>query len=95
MTERHTSDGATEPLTVAIDNAVSLTGIPRTTIYQLLRDDKIEARKVGRRTLIVWSTLKLYVESQPRAEFRPLTNRKRPSSDDAEAIVRRYPVGAD
>ncbi len=51
-------DPATEPLTVRICEAVRLTGISRSALYELIRDGRVETVKVGRSTLVRYRSLK-------------------------------------
>lgn len=59
-----------KPLAVTIPEAVQLTGISRSTIYEALKRREIAARKCGRRTLLLYTDLEAYVSSLPpfRAE---------------------------
>ncbi len=50
-----------EPLTVTIPTARSITGLGTTTIYQLIKDNRLQTVKVGRRTLVTYSSLKALV----------------------------------
>jgi hypothetical protein len=59
-----------EPLTVTIPNASLRTGISRSELYRLMAARKITARKSGKRTLLIWSSLKAHVEALPPATFR-------------------------
>lgn len=56
------SDLPTEPLTVRVSTAVKLTGIPRTTLYELIRDGQIETVKIGRSTLIPYRCLRRLID---------------------------------
>lgn len=44
----------------------ALNGLSRTTIYALLKEGKLEARKLGRRTLIEDASLRRLIEALPR-----------------------------
>ena len=48
----------TEPLCVRISAAVKLTGIGRSTLYELINAGEIETVKVGRSTFILFRSLK-------------------------------------
>jgi hypothetical protein len=51
-------------------NAVSaFTGgsISRTRAFELIRTGQIDARKIGRRTVIIADSLRAYIERQPRS----------------------------
>lgn len=52
----------TEPLSVRIADAVKLTGIPRTTLYELIGAGSIETVKIGRSTFILYPSLKRLFE---------------------------------
>ena len=58
-------------LTVTIPDAVRISGLSRSEIYRRLGTGDIEGRKSGSRTLIVWASLKAYIDCLPAAEFRP------------------------
>jgi len=51
-----------EPISVRIAIAVKLTGIPRTTLYELIRSGEIETVKIGRSTFIPYRCLKRLIE---------------------------------
>lgn len=48
----------TEPLSVRVADAVKLTGIPRTTLYELIGRGTIDTVKIGRSTFILYASLK-------------------------------------
>ena len=54
-------------ISVTIREAVQLTGIGRSSLYELFREGKIQPRKSGKRTLIILEELKRYIESLPTA----------------------------
>lgn len=62
---------AINPISVTIRQATEISGLPRSTIYILLSQRKIKAVKVGRRTLILFDSLRGYLEGAPAAEFPP------------------------
>jgi excisionase family DNA binding protein len=53
------------PLTLTIPNAVEVSGMSRTAIYEALKAGRLVAVKAGRRTLIRYSSLTDYVGSLP------------------------------
>ena len=53
------------PIAVTIPEAVKLTGMSRTAIYEALRKQEISARKAGRRTLIAFVDLEAYLAGLP------------------------------
>ena len=53
------------PLLVTIPDAVKLSGLSRTAIYDALKRQDISARKAGRRTLISFADLTAYLANLP------------------------------
>ena len=53
------------PLAVTIAEAVKLSGMSRTAIYEALKRREITARKAGRRTLISFADLEAYLARLP------------------------------
>jgi excisionase family DNA binding protein len=51
-------DDSLEPISVRIATAVKLTGIGRSTLYELIGSGEIETVKIGRSTLIPYRSLK-------------------------------------
>lgn len=58
----------TTPIAVTIPDAVRISGMSRTSIYEALKRGDLSARKAGRRTLIQFSDLQAYLASLP--EYR-------------------------
>jgi excisionase family DNA binding protein len=58
------------PLAVTIKEGARLTGMSRTRIYELIGENRLEAVKAGRRTLLRMASLQDYMASLPRAEIR-------------------------
>jgi excisionase family DNA binding protein len=50
-----------EPVSVRIATAVKLTGIGRSTLYELIKSGEIKTVKIGRSTLIPYRCLKKLV----------------------------------
>ncbi|ALH81585.1 MAG: excisionase [Sphingopyxis sp. 65-8] len=50
-----------EPLTVRIPTAVELTGLSRSRIYELIVSGDLEVVKVGRSTLVLYTSLKALI----------------------------------
>jgi hypothetical protein len=59
-----------QPLAVTIPRAVEVSGLGRTTLYQLISAGKIDARKQGRRTLVIVESLSRHLDSLPKVEGR-------------------------
>ena len=53
------------PIAVTIHEAVKLSGMSRTSIYEALKRQDITARKAGRRTLISFADLEAYLANLP------------------------------
>ena len=51
----------TDPVSVRVSMAVKLTGIGRSTLYELIKSGEIETIKIGRSTLIPFRCLKRLV----------------------------------
>lgn len=54
-----------KPIAVTIPEAVKVTGLSRSRLYEALKDGTITARKAGRRTLIAYAELEAYLASLP------------------------------
>jgi excisionase family DNA binding protein len=53
-----------------IADATKISGLGRTSIYELIGAGKIEARKAGTRTLIPAESLRAFLNSLPAADIR-------------------------
>ena len=53
------------PIAVSIPDAVKVSGMSRTSIYEALKRGDLSARKAGRRTLISFADLEAYLASLP------------------------------
>jgi|ERR1043166_169593 excisionase family DNA binding protein len=56
-----------EPLTVTVPEAIRLTGLGRTSLYRLIGERKLRHVKVGKRTLIDFSSIKRLIEGTQQA----------------------------
>ncbi len=63
-------DQDARPLAVTIPGAARMSGIGRTTLYGLIGEGEIQARKCGRRTLILTGSLYDYLDKLPPATIR-------------------------
>lgn len=59
-----------KPITVTIPDAVKVSGLSRSALYEALRRGDLIARKAGRRTLITMSDLEAYIDGLPKFEGR-------------------------
>jgi excisionase family DNA binding protein len=50
-----------QPLAYSIEEASRVSSIGRTNLYQLIKDGKLQARKVGKRTLIPAESLRALI----------------------------------
>lgn len=54
-----------EVLSVTVDKAAEATGLSTQTIRRKVQDGELEAKKVGRRVLVDYESLKRLVSTQP------------------------------
>ena len=57
-------------LTHTVTQAMQASGLSRTTLYNLMASGKLDARKVGGRTLIMADSLRRFLEATPKAVIR-------------------------
>jgi excisionase family DNA binding protein len=55
---------------LTIHDVTKTTGIGRTTLFALIRDGKLPARKIGARTIVLADDLKRFLETLPKAGHR-------------------------
>ena len=53
-----------EPLAVSINDTVRMLGVGRTSIYEMIKDGRLEAFKLGRRTLVRVESIRRLVDAQ-------------------------------
>ena len=53
-----------EPLAVSINDTVKMLGVGRTSIYEMIKDGRLEAFKLGRRTLVRVKSIRRLVDAQ-------------------------------
>ena len=61
MSAAEAENPAAEPISVRIPDAVRMTGLSRSRIYELMRSGDIEFAKVGASTLIIVESLRRFV----------------------------------
>jgi excisionase family DNA binding protein len=66
-----TEDDMTTQLAYTIAEACAVARAGRTAIYEAIRNGALQARKRGRRTLILADDLRRWVESLPTLEPKP------------------------
>ena len=59
-------------ISLTINGAVQASGIARSKLYELIASGQIDARKQGRRTLVIADSLRRHIEALP-----PITAHKR------------------
>lgn len=52
-----------EQLTISISTAAKALGVGRSTVYSLIKQNRIEAIKVGRRTLLTTASIRRLADS--------------------------------
>lgn len=62
MTIETTSADTIAPLAYSISEACKVSSFGRTYLYQLIKEGQLEARKVGRRTLVTARSLRALIE---------------------------------
>ena len=70
MGDHRTDIESLEPLVVSVQEAERITGLGKTRIYEELGKGNIIAKKSGTRTLIIFGSLRKYIEALPNATFR-------------------------
>ena len=53
-----------EPLAVSINDTAAMLGLGRTSIYAMIKDGRLEAFKLGRRTLVRMDSIRRLVAAQ-------------------------------
>lgn len=53
-----------KPITVTVDNALKLSGLGRTKLYELINLGTIKTTTIGRRRLVVYSSLEELANEQ-------------------------------
>jgi excisionase family DNA binding protein len=76
------------PELISPSDAADMLALKRTSIYQLLRAGEIDAIKIGRKTCVRVSSLRAFIERQPRAMFQPASQR-----NEARKVATREPPG--
>jgi excisionase family DNA binding protein len=56
------------PLALSIVEAARIAGVGRSTLYEVIRLKQLPVKKIGRRTLILRTDLREWIESRPYAD---------------------------
>ena len=59
---QNTAPRSAEPISVRIPEAVRLTGISRSVLYELIKTNELTAVKIGRATLVTVESLRSLIE---------------------------------
>lgn len=51
-----------EPIALTIAEAIKVSGLGKSTLYEMLSDGRIEGRKIGRKRLILTRSLRSLIE---------------------------------
>jgi hypothetical protein len=54
----------------SVEGAMEFSGLTRSRLYELMGAGVLDARKAGRRTIIVGDSLRAYLTNLPRADIR-------------------------
>lgn len=63
-------ENSNQIFSISIDDAARLTGICRSRIYDLINAGSIDARKMGKSTLILGDSLRKFLENLPPARSK-------------------------
>jgi len=64
MTRLNLNIGPLDPISVKIPEAIRLTGLSRSRIYELMRSGDIQFAKVGSSTLVLVESLRTFIEKR-------------------------------
>jgi excisionase family DNA binding protein len=64
-----TESAPLEPISVRIPEAIRLTGLSRSRIYELMKSGDIESVKVGSSTLVLVESLRAFLDSRRSTEY--------------------------
>jgi len=62
----------TKPLSYTVEEAAKLTGLGRTRLYKELKEGRIKAVKLGRRTLIPHASLESWIDDLEAYPAKPV-----------------------
>jgi hypothetical protein len=73
--------GGIEPITVTFPQGERVSGFSRSKLYELAGAGDIDVIKSGRRSLIIFESLKRYIGRLPRAQIKTLPPRRHPKAN--------------
>ena len=53
-----------EPIALSIADSVKASGLGKTTLYEAMANGRLETRKVGRKRLILFRSLRAFIEGE-------------------------------
>ena len=57
-------------IAVTLNDAIEMSGLSRSTLYLAFKDGTLVPRKAGKRTLIIVSELKAFINSLPKSTLK-------------------------
>jgi len=57
-----------EPMVLGVKDAATFIGLSRSRLYELIDEGRIDARKLGARTVVPVASLRAFVEAAPRLQ---------------------------
>lgn len=63
MTTIHTPEDLLKPITVRIPEVIRMTGLGRSTVYELIAAGEIDTAKVGRATVVFLDSVERFLEA--------------------------------
>lgn len=82
-----------EALALSTDEACEIGSFGKNTLYDAIRDGRLKARKIGRKTIILRADLEAYLHSLPTLDL--LNNASTPRCRNMKPAGRRKRAGAD
>jgi excisionase family DNA binding protein len=61
-TARRTRRGPSKPVSTTVADTCRILGLGRTKVYELIRDRKLKAVAIGRRRLVVYSSIEALID---------------------------------
>jgi predicted DNA-binding transcriptional regulator AlpA len=59
------------PILVSVNDVLILSGMSRSSLYRRLGEGRLEARKLGSRTMVVAESLRAFLDSAPVVTIKP------------------------
>jgi predicted DNA-binding transcriptional regulator AlpA len=62
---------AVTPILVSVNDALTMSGMSRSSLYRRLGEGQLEGRKLGSRTMLVADSLRAFIDSAPVVTIKP------------------------